>query len=446
MRGLPSTAPVPRHRSPFTRIAALAVASLGVIAAALGWRSAIAPVVTSSAGVYTAATLERGRILAAVGDCTVCHTAPGGAPNAGGRALATPFGSIYSTNLTPDAATGIGTWSFSAFQRAMREGISRDGHHLYPAFPYTAFTKVTDDELTALYAYLMSQPPVVSVAPATALAFPFNLRPLMALWNALYLTPGPVAAAATQSAEWARGESLVNGVGHCGACHTPRNALGAEKVGAATFAGAMVDGWEAPPLTALTHATVPWSADELYRYLRTGHTLHHGAVAGPMAPVVAQLQAVPDADVRAMATYLASFNPPDAARHAAARVAALVAQSAATSATRLDASQRLFEGACGACHHDGNGPEVFGLNLPLALSSKLHSERPDNLLQVILGGIREPATRDLGFMPAFRDALDDAQMAQLVSHLRQRFAPDKPAWPDLPASVARVRAAQAAAR
>ncbi len=449
VRGLPGTASFTRKRSPLTRIAAIAVASLGVVAAAFGWRAAIGPVAASSINLYTPATIERGRILAAVGDCVVCHTAPGGAPNAGGRAIATPFGAVYSTNLTPDAASGIGTWSFSAFQRAMREGVSRDGHHLYPAFPYAAFTKTSDDDLTALYAYLMAQPPVAAVipAPATALAFPFNLRPLMALWNALYLTPGPTAAVTAvtpPSAEWARGEYLVNGLGHCGACHTPRHALGAEKTGNATFAGAMVDGWEAPALTSLSHAPVPRSAADRNRSRRTGHTRHHGAVAGPMAPVVQQLQAVPDADVHAMATYLASFNPPDAARGEAARTAAVVAQAARN--MPLDSSQRLFEGACGACHHAGNGPEVFGLNLPLGLSSKLHSERPDNLLQVVLGGIREPATRDIGFMPAFHDALDDAQVVQLARHLRQRFAPGQPAWPDLPASVARVRAAQAAAR
>jgi len=446
LASLPASAPLARGRRLPARAVALAAAVVGLVAAAFSWRAAIAPVAASSAGVFTAATIDRGRVLAAVGDCVVCHTAPGGAPNAGGRALTTPFGVVYSTNLTPDAATGIGAWSFSAFQRAMREGVSRDGHHLYPAFPYTAYTKTTDDDLTALYAYLMSQPAVTSVAPATALAFPFNLRPLMALWNALYLTPGPVAPVASPSAEWARGEYLVTGLGHCGACHTPRGALGAEKTGTATLGGAWVDGWEAPALTSLSHAPVPWSADELYRYLRAGHTLHHGAVAGPMAPVVQQLQAVPDADVRAMATYLASFNPPGAAHDEAARAATVVAQSTAARATPLNESQRLFDGACGACHHAGNGPEVFGLNLPLSLSTKLHSERPDNLLHVIFDGIREPATRELGFMPAFRDALDDEQVVQLARHLRQRFAPDKPAWPDLPGSVARVRAAQAAAR
>ena len=443
VRGVPITAPLTRKRSLLSRSIALAAATLGLTAAALGWRAAIAPVAASSINLYTPATLERGRILAALGNCTVCHTAPHGIPNAGGRALATPFGTVYSTNLTPDAATGIGAWSFSAFQRAMREGVSRDGRHLYPAFPYTAYTQTTDDDLTALYAHLMSLPPVGSAVPETRLAFPFNLRPLMALWNALYLTPGPVAAVATHTAEWNRGAYLVTSLGHCGACHTPRDALGAEKPGSATLNGTMVDGWEAPALTSLSHAPVPWSADELYRYLRSGHTLHHGAVAGPMAPVVQQLQAVPDADVRAMATYLASFNPPDAARGEAARAAAVVAPSTAASTTRLDESQRLFDAACGACHHAGDGPEVFGLNLPLALSSKLHSERPDNLLNVIINGIREPATRDIGFMPAFRDALDDAQVAQLVSHLRLRYAPDKPAWPDLPASVARARATQA---
>src|SRR5262249_15120335 len=157
-----------------------------------------------------------------------------------------------------------GTWSLAAFQRAMREGVSRDGRHLYPAFPYTAFAQMNDDDLTALYAYLMAQPAVASTPRETRLAFPFSLRPLMALWNALYLTPGPQQADPTRSAQWNRGAYLVNGPGHCGACHTPRNALGAERAGAATFAGAIVDGWEAPALTSSrSNGPIPWTETEL---------------------------------------------------------------------------------------------------------------------------------------------------------------------------------------
>jgi nicotinate dehydrogenase subunit B len=176
---LPATAPWPRRNGLWVSAGALVVGAVGVIAGLLGWRSTIAPVALS-APVYSEATIERGRTLAALGDCAVCHTASGGTPNAGGRPMATPFGTISTTNLTPDADTGLGRWSFSAFQRAMREGISRDGHHLYPAFPYTAFAKTSDDDLQALYAYFMSLPAVSAETPKAQLTFPFGLRPLMA--------------------------------------------------------------------------------------------------------------------------------------------------------------------------------------------------------------------------------------------------------------------------
>ena len=416
---------------------ALVIGGVGVVLGLLGWRASIAPV-AFSAPVYSNATIERGRTLAALGDCAVCHTAPGGMPNAGGRAMDTPFGTLYTTNLTPDADTGLGAWSFSAFQRAMREGISRDGHRLYPAFPYPAFAKTSDDDLQALYAYLQSLPAVRAETPKAELKFPYSVRPLMAGWNALFHDPAPYQPVATQSAEWNRGAYLVNGLGHCGACHTPRNALGAEQGGSAFLSGAMVDGWEAPALTAVSKAAVPWDADALYRYLRHGHSPRHGAAGGPMAEVVRELQQVPDADIRAMSAYLASFNPVVPGLQG---LAATAVQSAAANQGRLlGAPQRLFDNACAACHHDGDGPTLLGVNTPLALSSKLTSARPDNLLRSILDGVRDPATKDIGFMPAFRDALDDAQIAELAGYMRARFAPDEPAWPDLPSEVARIRA------
>ncbi|MBS0501814.1 MAG: molybdopterin-dependent oxidoreductase [Burkholderiaceae bacterium] len=435
----PSNAPWPRRRK--LKVGALLAGAFGVVLGLLGWRSAIAPVAPASAAVYTAQILEKGRQLAALGNCAQCHTTPGGPALAGGLAMDTPFGTVYSTNITPDVDTGIGAWSFSAFQRAMREGVARDGHRLYPAFPYTAYTRMTDEDLMALYAWLMSQPPVRAQASSTQLKFPFSLRPLLAGWNALYLESGPrPSAEAARSAQWQRGEYLVNGVGHCGACHTPRNALGAEQGGTAFLSGAMVKGWEAPSLTARHPGPVPWTEQAFYDYLRQGHSPQHGAVGGPMAEVVRKLQDVPEADVRAMAHYLASFGTGATPQQAGQAAAMAIAQGAQAAPALLGPAQRLFEQACGACHHDGNGPRLLGLNVPLALNGNLHSDRPDNLLRTILEGVQEPATRDVGFMPAFGQAFDDAQLVQLAGYMRARFAPQRPAWADLPEAVARARA------
>lgn len=435
----PPATPPRRRTGLWTTLGTLLAGVVGLGGAVLGSRPVIAPISALGPSQYTAATLERGRQLAATGDCMVCHTAPGGLPNAGGLAMATPFGTIYSTNLTPDPDTGIGRWSFSAFARAMREGISRDGHHLYPAFPYTSFTRTTDEDLQALYAYLMTQPPVHNVVPETRLAFPFNMRPLMGLWNALYLDRGPVPTDTSRSAQWNRGAYLVNSLGHCSACHSPRNAAGAELAGAKFLSGAMVDGWEAPALTSLSRSPVPWTENEFYRYLRTGQTEQHGVAVGPMGPVVKELATLPEVDVRAMAHYLSSLqSQPRTEAQAALSAKAVLAQVSATE--RLpDASQRLFESACGACHNETRAPVQFGRNLPLAFNTNLHSERPDNLLRVILEGLREPATPDIAFMPSFKHSLGNREIAQIAAHMRQRYAPQQAPWQDLEAAVARVR-------
>ena len=434
-----STDPRPK-RGLLNLLAGASAAVVAIAAAAMPWRPAIAPIPRPDASVYAAATIERGRLLAALGDCAVCHTAPGGVPNAGGLALATPFGTVYSTNITPDETTGIGAWSYPAFERAMRQGIHRDGRHLYPAFPYTAFTKTSDADLQALYAYLMAQEPVSAVGPTTKLGFPFNLRPLLAGWNALFLRTGPIPADATRSPEWNRGAYLVEGLGHCAACHSPRNILGAEKSGSRHLAGGVAEGWEAPALTSLSHAPVPWTEADLFPYLRTGHSPAHGVAAGPMGPVVSELAHLPDSDIRAMATYLASFNEPVTAADQRAQIAALEAQSRRTVAVGSVGS-RIYDGACAVCH-EGSAPVLFGVRPSLSVNSNLHSATPDNLIRVILGGIQHPATPDLGYMPAFERSFDDRQVAELLKYLRGRFAADKPAWQDLETAVTRVRSAQ----
>jgi nicotinate dehydrogenase subunit B len=429
--------PFAGRRGAFATVAALCAAVVGIGAAVLPWRS-IAPIARPDASTYSAATIARGQQLAALGDCAVCHTVANGVINAGGRAIETPFGTIYSTNITPDPETGIGSWSYPAFERAMREGIHRDGRHLYPAFPYPHFAKTTDADLQALYAYLMAQAPVRADTPKNTLAFPFNLRPLMAGWNALFHRAGVFEADATKSAIWIRGAYLVEGLGHCGACHSPRNALGAEKQ-TAYLAGGYAEGWEAPPLTSLSHAPIPWSEDELYAYLRTGESRFHGVAAGPMAPVVKELAALPDQDIRTMAVYLGSFNENAIGQPAQEVLAAKLESSTGIRMVSASAAgARLYQGACAVCHQVGGAP-LFGSRPSLALNSNLHSAVPDNLIQVILHGIASPVSSDLGYMPGFKDSMTDGQVAELVSYLRQQFAPDKPPWTGVDAAVSQAR-------
>jgi nicotinate dehydrogenase subunit B len=442
----PSYAPGPRRRrawAPAATIASCLIGLAGLIGALVPFRAAIPPADPADLSLYTAETIERGRLLAAVGDCAVCHTAPGGARNAGGLALETPFGVVYSTNLTPDPDTGLGRWSYTAFERAMREGISRDGHHLYPAFPYTAYTRMRDADLQALYAYLMSQPPVKAALPTTRLAFPFSVRPLMAVWNALFHRPGAYRDDPAQSQAWNRGAYLVEGPGHCSACHSPRNLFGAETGGAARWSGGVVEGWDAPALTGSTVGPAPWRIEDFYAYLRTGHSPRHGSALGPMSPVVDELAALPDADIHAMATYLASLSGPDAGAEAqAARIADAQGRAARIGAQIHSSTSRLYDGACAVCHEAQPLIDHYAPRPSLALSSAVHAARPDNLIRIIVqGSLVSAAAGRPGGMPSFASSLNDRQLSDLATYVRARFASDKPAWRDVGSLVRRVRLA-----
>ncbi|MEN2468266.1 c-type cytochrome [Burkholderia sp. GS2Y] len=414
---------------------------IGLACAILPGPAPIAPVAPGSAdgAMWSAATLERGRQVALAGDCAVCHTAPGGATNAGGLALETPFGTIHTTNLTPDPDTGIGTWSYPAFARAMREGISRDGTHLYPAFPYTAFAKLSEPDLLALYAYLMSQPPVKHVPPETKLPFPLDQRRLVAGWNWLFHDARPFAPDPARSTQWNRGKYLVDGAGHCGACHTPRNALGAEKGGFAYLSGGEAEGWVAPPLVASPAAPVPWTEGALFDYLRTGFSAQHGVAAGPMAPVVAGLASLPESDVQAIAHYLASLSPPVDATVAADAASRQARGAEAVATLGLENGRRAFDAACAVCHAESGGVGHFGVRPLMGLNTSVSQAAPDNLLRVLHHGIDQPATDQLGYMPGFGDAFDDRQMAELAAYIRARYAPGQPAWRDLAQASARIR-------
>jgi nicotinate dehydrogenase subunit B len=291
----------------------------------------------------------------------------------------------------------------------------------------------------------MAQPAVAARPPENELRFPFNLRPLLSGWNLLFHKAEVYQPDPARSALWNRGAYLVEGAGHCTACHSPRNALGAEKGGREYLTGGMVDGWEAPALTARSKSPNPWTENELFTYLRTGFSSKHGIAAGPMAPVVAELSQLPAGDVRAIAHYLASFN--EAAEQSQA-APALATAPAPLSASVMSQGQllsqangkRLFQGACAACHQEGTGPTLFGVRPSLRVNTNVHSDTPDNLIHVILHGIREPANPDLGYMPGFANSFNDAQMSDLLTYLRSSFAPDKPAWNGLDASIARSRA------
>ncbi|SAK72166.1 gluconate 2-dehydrogenase (acceptor) [Caballeronia pedi] len=400
----------------------------------------IAPIAPGSVGASTwsAATLERGRQIALAGDCAVCHTAPGGQKNAGGFALETPFGTIYSTNITPDAETGIGLWSYAAFERAMRKGIARDGTHLYPAFPYTAFAKMSEPDMLALYAYLMSQPPVKHAPPKTSLPFPMNLRPTVAGWNWLFHDDSAFRPDASKSAMWNRGKYLVDGAAHCGACHTPRNRLGAEKGGLAYLAGGEAEGWDAPALVG-HRGPVPWTEKALFDYLRTGFSKEHGVAAGPMGPVVTGLSELPESDVRAIAHYITSLSPQ--VDEAAAASAAKKQSDGAdvVSVMGLERGRQTFETACAVCHAASGGVGHLGVRPLMGLNTSVAQNRPDNLLHVLHNGIDSPATAELGYMPGFGDVYDDRQMAELAAYIRARYAPDQPAWTDLEQASAQVR-------
>ena len=232
---------------------------LGVLGfVTLAWRPAIAPISPPPPGSFAPDLVAKGEALSGGGFCAVCHTAEGGQIYAGGYPMQTPFGIIYSTNITPDPETGIGTWSEAAFTRAMHEGVARDGSHLFPAFPYDHFTKLSDNDVKALYAYFMTRPPFRSPAKGNTIPFPLNIRYLQAGWKLLFFRPGRYEFDAAKSAEWNRGAYLALGLSHCGACHTPRNLVGAEKAGDA-YAGAVVDNWIAPALTAENPSPAPWT-------------------------------------------------------------------------------------------------------------------------------------------------------------------------------------------
>jgi mono/diheme cytochrome c family protein len=409
--------PSPRMIGSILSLAAIAAAIAGAV---IVWRPAIAAVEPPAPNSFDSALVKRGRDLAAIGNCNDCHTVRGAKDFAGGLAVPTPFGIIYSSNITPDTETGIGRWSEAAFRRAMQSGVDRDGRHLYPTFPYDHFTNVSDDDNRALYAFVMTRTPVRAPARANQLSFPFNQRAVVAGWKLLYLRHGTYQPDATKTAEWNRGAYLVEGLAHCGACHTPRNALGAERTHA-SFAGGDVDNWHAYAINSRSPAPVPWDADALFQYLRHGWHPDHGVARGPMAEVVSNLSEVPESDVRAIATYMAGVfgaPTPDAKRRGDDVLAQAKSQQAPPPTSNTGGAA-LYAAACATCHGSDRGPPYGGINL--ALSSAFSGPDARNAANIVLAGIRPIAGERSPIMPGFADSMSDDQIATLLDHLRTRF-------------------------
>ena len=417
-----------RPRLTWPRVVGVFVVLLAAAAGLVAWLNVSGEdPLAGDAGSFVATKeqVARGAYLARAGNCAACHTDRGGAAFAGGKGIATPFGTVFASNLTPDAKTGIGTWSAAQFWRAMHNGRSADGRLLYPAFPYPNFTEITRADADALFAFLRSQVPVAQVNRAHALRFPYNLQPSLAVWRALFFSPGVYEPVVERSMQWNRGAYLVRSLGHCAACHSPRNAFGATRDSLELSGGLIpLQNWYAPSLASSAEAGVAdWSTADVAALLKTGLT-PRGAALGPMAEVVFRsTQYLNDADIAAMAEFLRSL--PQTPPHARA---AIVVDKAVQAH-----GEALYKDHCAACHgangEGGSGPNGV-VYVPLAGNRKVLLETPANLIHIVVNGGFPPTTagdpRPYG-MPPFGPALKDEEIAVLASYVRSAWGNAAPA-------------------
>lgn len=375
--------------------------------------------------------IKRGEYIATAGDCVACHTADSGASLAGGLPLPTPFGVIVSTNITPSKTFGIGNYSLTQFADALRKGVRADGARLYPAMPYTSYAQVSDDDVAALYAYLMNRvTPIDAAPPQTNLSFPFNIRLSMAAWNLLFLDSKPFVPDPSKPADWNRGAYLVRGLTHCSACHTPRNILMAEE-SSHDLGGADVGGWSAPNITSDKNSGVgAWSEQDLVDYLRTGHAANKAQAAGSMVEAVDHsFRYLTDSDLHSIAIYIrtvpalhdgADTRPAFEWGAASDGLSSIRGVELPTDPNQMSGPQ-LYDAHCATCHgsdgqgsHDGALPSLFH-------NTALGRTNTNNLVMAILEGIhRQPDTPDL-LMPAFASELSDQQIVTLCQYLTQHY-------------------------
>ncbi|CAM2159130.1 Mono/diheme cytochrome c family protein (plasmid) [Pararobbsia alpina] len=445
---LPESGATPRRPRRWGRVLAafLALVVIGAgVFAVIAWRPALPEVATPSRASFSPDVIARGARLASAGFCASCHTIAGGKPFGGGYAMKTGFGTIYSTNISPDRETGIGSWSEDAFRRAMREGVARDGSHLFPAFPYDHFTKLSDADVHALYAFIMTRDAVNVPAHPNDMPFPFGFRPLQAGWKVLFFREGRFVPTNEKSVEWNRGAYIAESLSHCAACHTPRGPLG-EELHNKLYQGASVDGWFAPALTAANPSPMPWTSDELFGYLTTGLSRYHGTAAGPMASVSQELANLEPADQHALVTYVESLGDGDhrAAQGTSAVTPAVAVALAADAHDRMavsDVGGRMFIAACASCHYN-RAPDVNPMRPELGLNTAVFLDNPSNLIHVMLFGISAKDGAPGVVMPGFARGFSDEDVVRIASYLRATRTHKAP-WPDLARQVAQIRAAGA---
>ena len=418
------------------RIAGAALASL-ILASSLAAGASAQDKVGTSLDPQNFDQIARGRYLAIAGDCSSCHTVPGsGQPYAGGRPIETPFGVVVGANITPDAETGIGAWSDEAFVRALREGKGYHDELLYPAMPYPYYTKLTHSDALAIRAYLNTVKPVRNAVVSNKLPFPFDVREGMAAWNALYFRSGEFKPDPTKSAEWNRGAYLVEGLGHCGACHTPKTRLGGDDR-AHPLQGYALQGWFAPNITNDNERGLGgWSVPDIVANLKNGPNATTASTGIMGEEITLSSSQMTDADLTAIATYLKDLPGQTSASPAAV----------AASDPRMTAGGAIYADECSACHGpDGKGvPFLFP---SLAQSPNVHSADPASLIRVLIEGARSVATASEPTgpgMPSFAWKLNDDQAAAVLTYIRNSWGASAPAVDPREVEQARARAAMAA--
>ena len=358
--------------------------------------------------------VQRGEYLTRVGDCLSCHTAKDGQPFGGGNRLNTPFGYMLASNITPDPATGIGRWTADDFYRALHDGVNQHGQDMYPTMPYDFYTKVSRADVDAMYAYLKTVKPVKSAIDTNHLRFPFNQRWSMALWRELYFREGVYKPSGAKSLAWNRGAYLVEGLGHCSDCHSPRNFLGGIDKNK-EFTGALNDGWFGVDLTSdIATGLGAWTVDEIVTYLKTGAYEGKTTAFGPMAEYVrTSTSQLSDVDLRAMGEYLKSI-PADSPLRTPPKAADVATQRSAT----------LYLDNCGGCHQ-AKGRGIPGVVPPLAGNGAVVGADPSNVINVVLGGT--PQHGKYVAMPPFAQQLSDAQIIEITNYVRTSWGNSAPA-------------------